>query len=88
MARKARGEELAAARALKKQQRDAATSQKVRDRASKASQTTSRSAVKEKAPRRRVVGGRSGVAPTPAAPPAPLRSTRTRNVKPPQRYSE
>ena len=55
MARKARGEELAAARALKKQQRDTATSQKVRDKASKASRTTSRRAVKKRASCRRVV---------------------------------
>jgi hypothetical protein len=88
MAQKARAEKLAAARELKKQRRDAATAQKSHNTPNKSKRKASHKAAKIPAKRRRVVGGRSGVAPAPAPAPAPPKATRTRNVKPPQRYSE
>ena len=87
-AEKERADKLAAARALKKQQNDTATTQKSHDTPTGRKRKASHKVVKILAKRRRAVGSRTGVAPAPAAPPAPPKATRTRSVKPPQRYSE
>jgi hypothetical protein len=87
-AKKERADELAAAWTLKKQQCDAATAQKSHDTPTGRKQKASHKAVKIPAKRCRVVGSRTGVAPAPAALPAPPKATRMRSVKPPQRYSE
>lgn len=81
IAKKARAEELAANRELKKLQRDAATAQKSRDTLNKGKQKAAHKAVKIPAKRRRVAAA-------PAPPPPPPKSTRTRDVKTPKRNSE
>jgi hypothetical protein len=87
-AKKKHADELAAARTLKKQQCDTATAHKSHDTSTGRKQKASQKAVKIPAKRRRVVGSRTGVAPAPAALPAPPKATQTRSVKPLQRYSE
>jgi hypothetical protein len=86
--KKERADELAAVRTLKKQQCNAATAQKSHDTPTRRKRKASHKAVKISAKRRRVVDSRTCVAPAPAALPAPPKATRTRCVKPPQRYSE
>lgn len=87
-AKKARAEELAAARALKKQQRDAATSQKSHDTLNKPKRKASHKAANNPTKRRRVVGVRTEPETAPEPPPPPTKSTRTRSVRPPKKYSE
>jgi hypothetical protein len=84
----AKAVELAAARALKKQQREAATSQISRDTLNKDKRKASRTPAKNPTKRRRVVGARSSVAPAPEPPAAPPKTTRTRSIRPPNKYSE
>jgi hypothetical protein len=86
--KKARAKELAAAWALKKLQREAATLQKSRDTPNKGKRKASQSASNKNLKRRRVVGAASqaGAAPEPPAPP-PQR-TRTRSIRRPKKYSE
>jgi hypothetical protein len=67
--RKARAAELAAARALKKQQRDAATSQKSRDTLNKGKRKALQNAASNPIKKRRVVGAGSGVDAAPPPPP-------------------
>jgi hypothetical protein len=85
--RKARAAERVTARALKKQQRDAATSQKSRDTPSKGKQITSQSAVQKRAPKRGVVGaGSCDVVPSPL-PEHPLKTTlRGRRINVPKKF--
>jgi hypothetical protein len=87
-AKKPRAEELAAARALKKQQRDAVTSQKSYDTPNKAKPKASHSAAKSPTKRRCVVSARS----QPEAalePPLPTpQTTRKRPIRRPKKYSE
>ncbi|KNG52820.1 pogo transposable [Stemphylium lycopersici] len=87
-AKKARASEVAAARALRKQQREAATSQKSHDTANKAKRKASHSAAKNPTKRRRVVGAASQAGVAPELPPPPPKTTRTRSVRPPSRYSK
>jgi hypothetical protein len=86
--KKAKAEELATARALKKLQRDAATAQKSHDIAEGPKRKASHSADKIPAKRRRVVGAASQAAAAPELPPPPPKTTRTRSVRPPKKYSE
>ena len=83
----ARAAERAAEKEQRKQERDAATAQKVRDRANKASQTTSRGAVKKS---RRGGGALGGVSREAAAsspsPPPPRTTTRGRSINLPAKY--
>ena len=87
-AEKERANKLAAAQALKKQQNDTATAQKSHDTPTGRKRKASHKAVKIPAKRCRTVGSRTSIAPAPATPPAPPKATRTRSVKPPQRYSK
>jgi hypothetical protein len=84
---KARAAERVTARALKKQQRDAATSQKSRDTPSKGKQITSQSAVQKRAPKRGVVGaGSCDVVPSPL-PEHPLKTTsQGRRINVPKKF--
>ncbi|KAG9185961.1 hypothetical protein G6011_02517 [Alternaria panax] len=85
--RKARAAELAAQRALKKQQRDAATAQKSHDTPTGSKRKASHKAARIPAKRRRVVAAASrDNAGPPAASPPPKRSLRGRNIKTPARY--
>ena len=85
--RKARAAELAAARALKKQQRDAATPQNSRDTPSKGKRKASRNAAPKPTKKRRVVGAESGVnVPSPLPQPPPKTTTRGRQIKVPQKF--
>jgi hypothetical protein len=92
IAQKARAEKLAAERALKKQQRDAATAQKSHDRLNKGKRKATHTAAKNPAKRRRVVDVESRVdaapAPPPPPPPPPPKTTRTRSIRTPKKYSE
>jgi hypothetical protein len=72
-----RAAELAAARALKKQQRDATTSQKSRNTLNKGKQAALQSAAPKSTKKRRVVGARSSID-APSPPPQPLPKTTTR----------
>ncbi len=86
-AKKARAEELAAARALKKLQRDAATAQKSRNTLNKGTRKASRSAAVNPTKRRRVVGARSQLDAGPlAASPPPKTSARGRKIKTPAKF--
>jgi hypothetical protein len=80
--RKAKAAELAAARALKKQQRDATTPPKSRDTLKKGKRKASRSAALKSTKKRRVVGAESGVdVPSPLPQPPPKTTTRNRQIK-------
>jgi hypothetical protein len=74
-AKKEHADGLAAARTLKKQQCNAATAQKSHDTPTGRKQNASHKAVKIPAKRCRVVGSRTGIAPAPAALPAPPKAT-------------
>jgi hypothetical protein len=87
-AKKVRADEVAAARALKKQQREAATLQKSHDVAKKPKRKASHSPNRILAKRRRVVGVQTELEAAPELPPPPTKSTRTRSVRPPKKYSE
>ncbi|EDU45980.1 hypothetical protein PtrM4_143350 [Pyrenophora tritici-repentis] len=85
--RKQRAEELAAQRALKKLQRDAATAKKTYDTANKCKRKVSHKAAKNLTKRRRVAAASSRVdAGPPAASPPPKYSASQRQVKTPTRY--
>jgi hypothetical protein len=85
--KKAWAEELAATRALIKQQRDAATSQKSRDTLNKGKRKTLQGASKKNSKRRRVVGARSQPDAAPALPsPPPKITTRGRLIKAPNNF--
>ena len=85
--KKARAEELAAQRALKKQQRDAVTSQKCHDIASKGKRKASQSLDKKTTKRRCVVAAQSSVEPAPPQPPPPAKTTsRGRTIKIPEKF--
>lgn len=85
--RKAKAAELAATRALKKQQRDAATSQKSRDTLNKGKRKASQSAAPKSTKKRCVVGAESGVdVPSPLPQPPPKTTTRGRQIKVPQKF--
>jgi hypothetical protein len=85
--RKAKAAERAAARELKKQQSNAATSQKSRDTPNKGKRITSRSAVQKRAPRRGVVGPASrDVVPSPLPEPPPKTTSRGRRINVPQKF--
>jgi hypothetical protein len=85
--RKARAAERVAAHALKKQQRNAATSQKSCDTPKKGKRITSQSAVQKRAPKRGVVGAAShDVVPSPLPEP-PLKTTlRGRCINVPKKF--
>jgi hypothetical protein len=83
--RKARAAELAP-RALKKQQRDAATSQKSRDTPNKGKRKASQSAAPNSTKKRRVVGAESGVDVPSPLPQPPPKTTRGRQIKVPQKF--
>ncbi|CAE7002820.1 hypothetical protein P3342_001682 [Pyrenophora teres f. teres] len=85
--RKARAQDLAAARALKKQQRDAATLQKARDRENKAKRKASSCPDAKTTKHRGVVGVESQpvVASAPPSPP-PNMTTRGRRINKPAKY--
>jgi hypothetical protein len=85
--RKARAAERVAARALKKQQRDAATSQKSRDTPKKGKRAASQSAVQKTAKKRRVVGAGSGVdVPLTLPEPSTKTTSRGRRVNVPKKF--
>jgi hypothetical protein len=85
--RKARAAERVAARALKKQQRDAATSQKYRDTPNKGKRAASQSAVQKTAKKCRVVGAGSGVdVPLPLPEPPTKTTSRGRRVNVPKKF--
>jgi hypothetical protein len=85
--RKARAAQRVTARALKKQQRDAATSQKSRDTPNKGRRAASRSAVQKRAPRRSVVGAARGdVVPSPLPEPPPKTTSRGRRINVPSKF--
>jgi hypothetical protein len=85
--RKAKAAERAAARELKKQQSNAATSQKSRDTPNKGKRITSRSAVQKRAPRRGIVGAASrDVVPSPLPEPPPKTTSRGRRINVPQKF--
>jgi hypothetical protein len=85
--RKARAEEQAANRALKKAQSDAATAQKSRDTLNKGKRKASHKAAKNSTKRRRVVAAPSSVdAEPPVASPPPKFTTRGRNIRKPAKY--
>jgi hypothetical protein len=85
--KKARAEELAAARALKKRQRDAATAEKSRDKANTSKRKASRSSTSNPTKRRRVAAARSGAnAEPPAASPPPKITKRGRNSRLPAKF--
>ncbi|KAF1345015.1 hypothetical protein EJ07DRAFT_121660, partial [Lizonia empirigonia] len=86
MAKKARAEELAAARALKKQQHDAAIAQKSRDRLNNSKRKASHNAANIPAKRRHVVAAASRVEAAPKAPPAPAKMTRTWSIRTPKKF--
>ncbi|KAF1937744.1 hypothetical protein EJ02DRAFT_356124 [Clathrospora elynae] len=88
VAKKAAAEERDAARARKKQQQQATTSQKSHDRPNKRTRETSHKVDKIPAKRRRVAAPRSQPEAAPAPPPAPPKSTRTRSIRAPKKYSE
>jgi hypothetical protein len=84
---KTRAAELAAARALKKQQRDAATSQISRDTLNKDKQKASQSAALESTKKRGVVSAQSSVdAAPPLRQPAPKITTCGCQIKVPQKF--
>jgi hypothetical protein len=85
--RKARAAERVAGHALKKQQRNAATSQKSCDTPKKGKQITLQSAVQKRAPKRGVVGAASrDVVPSPLPEP-PLKTTlRGRCINVPKKF--
>jgi hypothetical protein len=71
----------------KKQQRDAATSQKSRDTPNKGKRKASQSAAPKSTKKRRVVGAESGVdVPSPLPQPPPKTTTRDRQIKVPQKF--
>jgi hypothetical protein len=85
--RKAKAAELAAARALKKQQRDAATSQKSRDIPNKGKRAASRGAAPKSTKKRRIIGARSSVdVPSPPPQPPPKTTTRGRQINVPSKF--
>jgi hypothetical protein len=85
--RSAKAEELAAARVLKKQQRDTATLQKSRNTLNKGKPAASRSAVQKSTKRRHVASAGSGAAPALPPPSPPLKTTtRGRAIKVPRKY--
>ena len=85
--RKAKAERLAASRALKKQQRDAATAQKSHDTANKSKRKASHKAAQKPIKRRRVVAVQSGAdAGPPAASHPPKISVRGRQIKTPAKF--
>jgi hypothetical protein len=87
-AKKVRAKALAAAWALKKLQREAATSQKSRDTLNKGKRKASRSAGNKNPKRRHVLGAASRADAAPEAPPPPSKTTRTCSIRPPKKYSE
>jgi hypothetical protein len=85
--RKARATQRVAARALKKQQRDAATSQKSRDTPNKGRRAASQSAIQKRAPRRSVIGAARGdVVPSPLPEPPPKTTSRGRRINVPSKF--
>jgi hypothetical protein len=85
--RKAKAAELAAARALQKQQRDAATSQNSRDAPNKGKRAASRSAAPKITKKRRVVGAGSGAeAASPLPQPPPKTTSRGRQINVPKKF--
>lgn len=85
--RKARAEELAASRALKKQQREAATPKKSHDTPSIPKRKASRAPASNPTKRRRVVVARSGVDAVPPAAPAPPKKTSSgRQIRAPKKF--
>jgi hypothetical protein len=87
-AKKARAAELASDRALKKLQRDAETAQKSHDTPSRPKQKASHKAGQNPTKRRRGVAARSRDDAAPAPPSPPRKTTRTRSIRPPKKYSE
>jgi hypothetical protein len=86
--RKARAAERVAARALKKRQRDAATTQKSRDTPKKVKRIVSRGAVQKRAPNRGVVGAASrDVVPSPLPEPPTKTTSRGRRVNVPKKFT-
>jgi hypothetical protein len=85
--KEAKARELAASRALKQQQRDAATSQKFHDTHKKGKRTTSHSADKIPSKRCRVVAAASAAPaePPPPSPPAKT-TTRGRQIRVPRKF--
>jgi hypothetical protein len=85
--RMTRAAELAAARALKKQQHDAATSQISRNTLNKGKQKASQCAALESTKKRCVVSAQSSLDAAPPLPqPAPKITTRGRQIKVPQKF--
>jgi hypothetical protein len=85
--RKAKAAELAAARALQKQQRDAATSQNSRDALNKGKRAASRSAALKITKKRRVVGAGSGAeAASPLPQPPPKTTLHGRQINIPKKF--
>ncbi|CAE7002962.1 DDE 1 multi-domain protein [Pyrenophora teres f. teres] len=86
-AKKAKAEKLAAAQALKQQQRNAATSPKSRDTHNKGKRAASRTPISKNPKRRRGVDAGSGGAPAPQPPPEPPKTTtRGRPIRIPQKF--
>lgn len=85
--RKAKAAEFTAARALKKQQRDATTLQKSRDTQNKSKRKASQSATQKSTKKRRVVGAESGVDAAPPLPaPPPKITARGRQINVPKKF--